>query len=122
MTSHKLTLSKKLISAGTRIYYAVSGRDKAGNSAKSKLTSFKTKGYNAKIKVLDLSGKPVKGAKVTLLPGKSETIPAVLPLNRYSVLPVWRGKRFEPSPMFNEWHFWVFSETGKLIYKRKYEK
>jgi len=63
-----------------------------------------------------------KGAKVTLLPGKSETIPAVLPLNRYSTLSAWRGKRFELGSMFNEWHCWVFSETGKLVYKRKYEK
>ena len=63
-----------------------------------------------------------KGAKVTLLPGKSETIPAVLPLNRYSQLPAWRGKRFESSSMYNEWYVWVFSETGQLIYERRYEK
>jgi len=66
--------------------------------------------------------KLAKGAKVTLLPGKSETIPAVLPLNRDSMLPAWRGKRFEPGSMYNRWHIWVFSESGKLIYNRKYEK
>ena len=63
-----------------------------------------------------------RGAKVTLLPGKSETIPAALPLNRYSQLPAWRGKRFEPGSLYNEWYLWIFSETGKLIYERKYEK
>ena len=63
-----------------------------------------------------------KGTEFTLLPGKSETIPAALPLNRYLQLPAWRGKRFKAGSMYNEWHIWVFSETGKLIYKRKHEK
>lgn len=71
---HKLSLSSKILTEGTRFYYQVRSKDKAGNVAKSKLTSFKTKGYNAKIRVLDLSGKPVKDAKVTLVPDFDLTI------------------------------------------------
>ena len=72
--THKLSLSSKMLTEGTRFYYTVGSKDAAGNVAKSKLTSFKTKGYNAKIKVLDLSGKPVEGAKVTLVPDFDLTV------------------------------------------------
>jgi hypothetical protein len=74
VTSHKLALSKKLLSPGSRIYYMVRSKDAAGNVGKSKVTSFKTKGYTAKIRVLDLSDKPVKSAKVTLVPDFDLTV------------------------------------------------
>ncbi|OGY25768.1 MAG: hypothetical protein A2Z11_01125 [Candidatus Woykebacteria bacterium RBG_16_43_9] len=68
-TSHKLALSTKVLIPGTQIYYKVSSKDKAGNSASSKMTSFKTKGYNIRLKILNNKDEPIKEAKVTLVPG-----------------------------------------------------
>lgn len=68
-TTHEIKLSSKILLPGTQFYYMVKSKDAAGNEAKSKMTSFKTKGYLIQIKVLDLDGEPLVGAKVTLLPG-----------------------------------------------------
>ncbi len=67
--SHKLALSKKVLIAGTQIFYKVSSKDKAGNSASSKLTSFKTKGYDIRLKILNNRDEPIKEVTVTLVPG-----------------------------------------------------
>lgn len=72
LTSHKIALSTKILEPGTQFYYVVKSKDKAGNEAKSKLTSFKTKGYSVKIKVVDTQGKPLAGVKVTIIPGLEE--------------------------------------------------
>lgn len=72
-TNHKIALASSFLVPGTRFYYRVSSKDAAGNAGKSKLTSFKTKGYGVKIHVLDLAGEPIKGAQVTLIPGFDET-------------------------------------------------
>lgn len=68
-TSHKISLSTKLLFPGTTYYYVVKSKDAAGNEAKSKLTSFKTSGYNIKLKIIGLEEKPLVGAKITLIPG-----------------------------------------------------
>lgn len=71
--SHKISLSKKLLLAGSKYYYQVRSRDKAGNVAKSKVTSFKTKGYSIKLKILDEEGNALEKVKVKLIPGLEET-------------------------------------------------
>ncbi len=71
--SHKVSLSKKLLLAGSKYYYQVRSKDKAGNVAKSKVTSFKTKGYSIKLKILDERGNPLEKVKVKLIPGLEET-------------------------------------------------
>lgn len=70
--SHKVVLSSKLLFPGTQYYYIVRSADASGNSAKSKLTSFRTKGYLVSLKVLDTSGQPLAGVKVTIYPGLEE--------------------------------------------------
>ncbi|HEX7456605.1 MAG TPA: hypothetical protein VF303_04020 [Candidatus Nanoarchaeia archaeon] len=72
ITTHKIALSSKLLFPGTQFYYQVKSKDAAGNEAKSKLTSFKTKGYKIKLKILGSDGKPLAGVKVTLVPGMEE--------------------------------------------------
>ena len=67
--SHSITLSKEILIPGTRFYYRVSSKDASGNVAKSKFTSFKTKGYSVKLRVLNLAGEPIGGAKIILVPG-----------------------------------------------------
>jgi hypothetical protein len=67
-TSHSITLAKEILTPGTRFFYQVSSKDAAGNVAKSKLTSFKTKGYGVKLRVLNLAGEPLDGAKITIVP------------------------------------------------------
>jgi hypothetical protein len=71
--THKVSLSKKLLLAGSKYYYQVKSKDKAGNVAKSKVTSFKTKGYSIKLKILDSQGNPLEKVKVKLIPGLEET-------------------------------------------------
>lgn len=66
--SHSITLSKEILIPGTRFYYQVSSKDASGNVAKSKTTSFKTKGYSVKLRVLNLAGEPLGGAKIILVP------------------------------------------------------
>ena len=66
--SHSITLSKEILTPGTRFYYQVSSKDASGNVAKSKSTSFKTKGYSVKLRVLNLAGEPLGGAKIILIP------------------------------------------------------
>lgn len=66
--SHSITLSKEILTPGIRFYYQVSSKDASGNVAKSKLTSFKTKGYSVKLRVLNLAGEPLGGAKIVLIP------------------------------------------------------
>lgn len=69
ITSHKVSLSNKLLFPGTQFFYRVVSKDKSGNSAVSKLTSFKTKGYTVSLSVKDDDGKPLSGKRVKLLPG-----------------------------------------------------
>lgn len=66
--SHSITLSKEILTPGIRFYYQVSSKDASGNVVKSKLTSFKTKGYSVKLRVLNLAGEPLGGAKIILIP------------------------------------------------------
>ena len=68
-TDHKIVIPKNRLTTGTRYNYKISSKDAAGNSASTKQTSFKTKGYSVKLRVLDLAGNPLGGAKITLAPG-----------------------------------------------------
>lgn len=67
-TAHKISLSK-FLSSGMKIYYKVTSKDAAGNTAASKLTSFKTKGYSLKLRIVNLDGEPLIETKITLVPG-----------------------------------------------------
>ena len=71
-TSHKLVLSSKLLFPGTKFYYRVKSKDGAGNETKSKVTSFKTKGYKIKLTILGSDGKPLTDVRVQLVPGLEE--------------------------------------------------
>ncbi|OGY25375.1 MAG: hypothetical protein A2Z11_00780 [Candidatus Woykebacteria bacterium RBG_16_43_9] len=68
-TTHKIALSSKILIPGTKFYYVVKSKDTAGNEAKSKLTSFKTKGYTIVLKILAANGKSLTSVLVTLIPG-----------------------------------------------------
>lgn len=71
-TSHKLVLSSKLLFPGTKFFYRVKSKDGAGNETKSKVTSFKTKGYKIKLTILGSDGKPLTDVRVQLVPGLEE--------------------------------------------------
>ena len=73
VTTHKVVLPSRVLTLGTRFFYKVSSKDAKGNASSSKLTSFKTKGYGIKLRILDLSGKAVENAVVTLVPGFDTT-------------------------------------------------
>jgi hypothetical protein len=70
--SHKIALSSKLLFPGTKYFYQVKSKDAAGNEAKSKVASFKTKGYKVRLKIVDSDGNPVVGAQVKLVPGEDK--------------------------------------------------
>lgn len=71
-TNHKVVLSSKLLFPGTKFYYRVKSKDGTGNETKSKVTSFKTKGYKIKLTILGSDGKPLTGVGVQLVPGLEE--------------------------------------------------
>src|SRR4030042_4609996 len=72
--NHKVALSSNILTIGTQFYFRVRSKDAAGNVGESKISSFRTKGYSVKIKAMDLSGKPLNKAKITLIPEFEEVI------------------------------------------------
>ena len=63
---HKVVLPSKLFVEATTYHYKIKCTDAAGNSGTTKDTTFKTRGYVVKIRVIDQTGKAVKGAEVIL--------------------------------------------------------
>ncbi len=62
-----------------------------------------------------------KGVKVPLKAGGSDVIEGVLPIESTSPHGAWRGQRINPNAMYNEIYLWVFSDSGQLIFEKKYE-
>jgi hypothetical protein len=71
--NHKIALSEKLLLPGSKYYYKVKSQDKAGNVGTSKITSFDTKGYSIKLKIVDSKGNLLSNVNVKLIPGSEET-------------------------------------------------
>jgi len=62
-----------------------------------------------------------KGYKVTIAANKNETLEGALPINKTCQQEAWRGKPIDSRANYEEWNIWVFSERGKLLFKKTYE-
>lgn len=65
--SHSVDLDKRLLLPTTTYHFRVKSKDGAGNAATSKDNTFKIPANQVKIKVVDVDGNPIVGAKVTLV-------------------------------------------------------
>lgn len=70
---HAVGLAPEILVAGTTFYYRVTSVDAAGNVATSEVQMLRTRGYTVHVKVVDPTGNPVKGAKVSLADGTKES-------------------------------------------------
>jgi hypothetical protein len=65
-TSHKVVLSSELIVAGTTYHFSVKSVDNDGNVSTSADQTFRTKGVDVEVTVIDQSKKVISGATVKL--------------------------------------------------------
>jgi len=63
---HKIALDKNLLVPGTTYNYRVIIQEKDGKTTKSKISSFKTRGYIARVRVLGANKQPLANKLVTL--------------------------------------------------------
>jgi hypothetical protein len=75
VTSHALKIEGPAMTPGTLFHYRIRSKDAAGNEGISPDKTFKLKGHNVTIKVLDRENKPLSKAQVILYPelNKSQT-------------------------------------------------
>jgi hypothetical protein len=76
-TSHVVKIEGPVLSPGTIFHYRIRSKDTAGNEGVSADKTFKLKGYNVTLKILDKENKPLSKVQVLLYPepDKSQTSP-----------------------------------------------
>lgn len=63
---HSIKVEGKALTPGTAFHFIVKSKDEAGNEAVSSNQTFQLKGYDVKVKILDLANNPVKDTDVYL--------------------------------------------------------